>query len=244
MERGKGGETGVSAVAEEGSDKDPCRCVPARQGQARAAGSGALGHGLGSPPPLPGVSPVRIPHPQPALPHHCSAAWGGTSQIRRNNGLGRGQVRLGVQQRAGAGGHPQRDTGASAQGGSATLRLSFLGFEDPAEASAPIPAAFPRREGILISPSKDGFSAAPGESYGARLHSPQGARIRDARRPDAPNFPFLGTQGSLESWPARAPRGGRLDLRPWAPSRSCANPAPFPGPLPLPSLLRSPNYAP
>lgn len=37
----------------------------------------------------------------PALPHHCSAVWGGTSQIRRNNGLGRGQVPLGAQQRAG-----------------------------------------------------------------------------------------------------------------------------------------------
>lgn len=41
-----------------------------------------------------------VPLP-PQLPHHCSAR-GGTSQICWNNGLGRGQVPLRAQQRAGA----------------------------------------------------------------------------------------------------------------------------------------------
>lgn len=54
---------------------------------------------LGSPASLPRVSPSGSP--LRALPHHCSTVWGGTSQIRRNNGLGRGQVPLGAQQRAG-----------------------------------------------------------------------------------------------------------------------------------------------
>lgn len=72
-----------------------------QQGEGRGADSGCC---VWAPPglstSLPGVSGVRISLP-PALPHHCSAEWGGTSQIRRNNGLGRGQVRLRAQQRAG-----------------------------------------------------------------------------------------------------------------------------------------------
>jgi hypothetical protein len=61
--------------------------------------SAVFGHRLGSASQLPGVSHIRIPQPPPCTPPPLQ--WGGTSQIRRNNGLGRGQVQLQAQQRAG-----------------------------------------------------------------------------------------------------------------------------------------------
>ena len=55
----------------------------------------------------------------PAFPHHCSVVSGGTSQIRRNNGLGRGQVQLGAHQWARGRGHRLQDCEYTSRGGCA-----------------------------------------------------------------------------------------------------------------------------
>lgn len=76
-------------------------CPQAREGQDRNDSQGAsLGCAAWA-----GVVPLpSCELPAPTLHYSATAAlagWGGTSQIRRNNGLGRGQVRLGEQQKRG-----------------------------------------------------------------------------------------------------------------------------------------------
>lgn len=174
--------------------KPPAHCpgLPAGKGQGRGQFGFEFGPGLGSSRPLPRVSPVRM-SPPPALPHYCSAVWGGTSQICRNNGLGRGQVPLRAQQRAGA-------AATDCKTASTPPMVAAL-FPDSVSPALRSPQSFswvnfPCVPGILISSSPGGLPCRSPEA--SRLRSPPAAataiapQVRDARRLRAPNFPHLG----------------------------------------------------
>lgn len=134
----------------------------------------------------------------PALPHHCSAVSGGTSQIRRNNGQGRGQVRLRAHHRARGRGHRQQDCEYTSRGGRAANSISFPSSGGvPAEPSAPFLDEFPLR------PRHFNFVPArrlalslrrkpPGHAPLQQLLLPRPCRSETRGILRAPNFPHLG----------------------------------------------------
>lgn len=134
-----------------------------------------------------------VPPLPPHSPHYCSAVWGGTSQICRNNGLGRGQVPLRVQQRAGAAATDCKTASTPPMVAALPPDSVSPALRSPQSFSW---VNFPYVPGILISSSPGGLPCRSPEA--SRLRSPPAAatakapQVRDARRLRAPNFPHLG----------------------------------------------------
>lgn len=192
---------------------DPCPSLQAEEGQGTGADSGCLvfGHCLGSAPPLPGVSQVRIPQPPPCTPPALQCVWRGTSQIRRNNGLGRGQVQLRVQQRAGA---SATDCKTGKQCPRCYCWPQFPWLWGPGKAGRAFPGWISLTSGHFNFVLARRLAWSSRESRWAALLlgdcSRQGPAGQGRSAPPAPNFPHLGLTGRPESWPARPHRGRRL----------------------------------